>query len=247
MATFDALADTYDDTFTNSHIGQAMRNAVWRRLEQHFHPGDRIIELNCGTGTDAQWLTNRGCQVLATDISPEMVARTANRGINTIILDAQNVRTLANEGPFDGALSNFGGLNCVEQIGAVAHGLWETIKPDGTAIVCIMGPAVPWEWAWYLAKGKPRQAFRRIRGKTTWRNTTIRYPTAKAAQTIFDPWFETTRTWALGTLIPPSYAEPLAKRAPWLIRILDRIERRIETTRLAVFFADHYVLELRRR
>ena len=63
----------------------------------------------------------------------------------------------------------------------------------------------------------------------------------------FGPWFHTERTWALGALVPPSYAEPLAARFPSAVATLDRAERAVETSRLAVALADHYVVELRRR
>ena len=67
---FDALAADYDRSFTASAIGQRMRAAVWRRLDTAFAPGERVLELNCGTGEDAVHLAERGVRVLATDVSP---------------------------------------------------------------------------------------------------------------------------------------------------------------------------------
>ena len=59
-APFDGLAADYDRTFTASTIGQLMRAAVWRRIDAVFQPGDRVLELNCGTGEDAVRLGARG-------------------------------------------------------------------------------------------------------------------------------------------------------------------------------------------
>src|SRR5688500_3425722 len=71
---FDSMALDYDRSFTASSIGQRMRAAVWRRLDAVFRPGERVLELNCGTGEDAVHLAGRGVRVLATDTSPEMLA-----------------------------------------------------------------------------------------------------------------------------------------------------------------------------
>ena len=64
---FSELADSYDDMFTDTSIGRVMRSAVWARLGATFVSGDRILELNCGTGVDASWLGTRGVQVIATN------------------------------------------------------------------------------------------------------------------------------------------------------------------------------------
>lgn len=240
------MAAEYDDTFTESVVGRTMRAAVWRRLAVRFGAGDHVLELNAGTGIDAAWLEQRGVRVLATDASEGMVQVARRRGVQAEVLDAADVASLL-VGPFDGALSNFGGLNCVEDLPAVAQGLASKVRPGGSVVLCVMGPVVPWEWLWYLARLQPGKASRRLRASTEWRGLTIRYPSARALRHTFEPWFACERTWALGALVPPSYAEPLARRVPWLVRGLDRVERLTETWAPMVAIADHYVLELRRR
>jgi ubiquinone/menaquinone biosynthesis C-methylase UbiE len=56
---FDALAGEYDKMFTTSLIGRAQREAVWDVLDRTFFPGEKILELNCGTGEDALHLARR--------------------------------------------------------------------------------------------------------------------------------------------------------------------------------------------
>ena len=73
IAAFDDLAASYDDTFTESVIGRLLRAAVWRRLDAQFRAGDRVLELNCGTGADAIHLAHTGVRVLATDVSEAML------------------------------------------------------------------------------------------------------------------------------------------------------------------------------
>lgn len=252
---FDAMAADYDRSFTESAIGQRMRAAVRRRLDAAFRPGEHVLELNCGTGEDAVHLARRGVRVLATDISPPMLAVTRAKVERAGLGGLVEVAELAiedwachREGSFDGVLSNFGGLNCVEDLRGVARGLAATLRPGARALLCVMGPAVPWEWGWYLAHGEPRKAARRVRqGGAVWRGLTIRYPTIGTMRRTFAPHFAARRVAAIGALVPPTYAEAWASRHPRVLAALDRLERRFETIPPLPWLADHYLLELERR
>ena len=66
-AAFDRLAGSYDEVFTRSVIGRVQRGVVWKVLAETFRPGDRILELNCGTGEDALFLGRRRVTVESCD------------------------------------------------------------------------------------------------------------------------------------------------------------------------------------
>jgi SAM-dependent methyltransferase len=241
------LAADYDDTFTHAAIGALMRDAVWRRLGDLWPTGSRVVELNCGTGVDAAWLTERGVVVVATDAASGMVEVARGRGVDARVLSAESVGQLAALGPFDGALSNFGGLNCVADVGAVIEGLASCLRPGGIAVLCVMGPAVPWEWVWFLAHGQPRQAFRRFGRVTWWRGIPIRYPSIRAMRRALEASFTVRKVWGLGVLIPPPYTEPWAQKHPRMLARLATTERRVEGWPGVAHLADHYVLEVERR
>src|ERR1700734_944247 len=161
ISAFDAIASDYDSRFTATTIGAAMRRAVWARCAVRFAPGSRVLEMNCGTGEDALWLARRGVNVLATDVSLAMLQIAENKLASLPRKGSAQFHRLAweeldafGEGPFDGVLSNFGGLNCVRDLRACARTLAAKLRPGAAAILCIMGPAVPWEWIWFLARGK---------------------------------------------------------------------------------------------
>src|ERR1700689_3652994 len=78
-APFDAVADHYDESFTDSRIGQAQRESVWTELKKAFSPGDRVLEIGCGTGVDACAFGSYGVRVVACDSSPRMLAVAARR------------------------------------------------------------------------------------------------------------------------------------------------------------------------
>src|ERR1700676_1000707 len=120
QAYWDITAETYDQIFPGTLIGQAQREVIWQELRRVFHSGQRLLELNCGTGIDAVHLAEIGVTVLACDISPRMIELACRRSSSTKVgrlidfrvLATENVAVLGDEGPFDGAFSNFAGLNC---------------------------------------------------------------------------------------------------------------------------------------
>lgn len=253
---FEALATSYDETFTSSRIGTRMRRAVWRRLDAAFAPPARVLELGCGTGEDAVHLAKRGVFVLATDPAEGMIAearakvekaRVADR-VTTRTLDAGHLDETRLDGPFDGAFSNFGALNCVPDLAAVSAGLARHVRPGGRVLLCLMGRYVPWEWGWFLAHGDRKAAFRRLaKGGTEWRGLRVAYPPVRELRRLFAPGFRFLGARAIGVLVPPSYAEEWAGRHPRLLATLDAIERRIEALPPFPSLADHVLVELERR
>lgn len=250
-AAFDTLAADYDVRFTGTPLGTLLRQAVQRRLDARFAPGDRVLELACGTGEDAVHLGRRGVRVVATDASPAMVERARTKAAG---LDGIEVRQLAIEdlaslaGPFDGAFSDFGGLNCVADLSGVAASLADLLRPGAAVLLCVMGPLVPWEWARFLLRGKPEKAFRRLRrGGIEWRGITVRYPSPRTLQRAFAPAFRPLRLSAVGALLPPTEWEAWVGRHPRLLSSLAHWERRLETVPPLPWLADHYLLELARR
>jgi len=265
---FEALAPTYDASFTATPLGTLLREAVWRRLDARFSPGNRVLELACGTGEDAVHLARRGVRVVATDASPAMVEKAhrkvAAAGLAELVevrqMDMEQLPPLPVEGwemgeggrggevPFDGAFSDFGGLNCVADLRAVALALARRLRPGAPVLLCVMGPLVPWEWAWYLGRGEVEKAFRRLRpGGVAWRGMTVRYPSIRALQRAFGLGFRTLRVGAVGALLPPTYIEEWTRRHPRLLAGLARWERRLEQMPPLPWLADHYLIELERR
>jgi SAM-dependent methyltransferase len=254
---FDTLAADYDDSFTSTWTGRAMRQAVWRRIDDRFRAGDTVLDVGCGTGEDAVHLATRGISVVAIDSSDEMVraarSKTGRCGIAPLVtcerLDICNRAAINAMGaPFDGLLSNFGALNCVPDLDATAADLAALVRPGATLMVCVMGPFVPWEWGWFLAHGDARKAIRRLRpGGANWRGARIRYPSVRTVRAAFSPHCAIRRVWALGAIMPPPFAESWATRHPRFAAKLEKLERRLESVSLLPGLADHFVVEMERR
>jgi len=101
-------------------------------------------------------LTDRGIAVEGIDASAEMVLEANARGVRARRLAVEELSAV--DGRFDGAISNFGALNCVEQLQPVAEELGRLIVPGGALAVCVIGRACAWEVAHYFPRKK---AFRR--------------------------------------------------------------------------------------
>ena len=257
-AAFDALAADYDATFTHSALGRMLRQRVWRVLAGAFHAGQHVLEMACGTGEDAVWLAQRGVSVTATDGSAEMLraaaakAQRADLG-HLITLARCSLQELAagqdTEPAYDGAFSNFGGLNTLAEWRPLAAALARRLHPGGHLVLVPMGPVCPWEIGWHGLHGDWRTAVRRFRQPATARIgghlVPIWYPSAARLRQDFSPWFASVRVESLGLWLPPSYLGHWVERWPGLFAGLHRLEGK--TARFSGGWGDHFIMVLQRR
>lgn len=270
-APFDAQAATYDEQFTDSLVGRVQRQAVWQELDRLFRPGQRILEINCGTGVDALHLARRGVEVVACDSSSRMIevarerlrrtARASGLGaglgehasmfakVRLEILATEEIGKLhGSEATFDGVLSDFAGLNCVEDLRAAARDLAQLLKPGAVAALCMFGPCCAWEILWYLGHGDARKAFRRLRSSGDLAelgpgmSVRVRYPTVSVLGRLFAPEFRLTTWKGIGVAVPPSYVEPLAQRFPRVLGLAARTDRWLANVPVLRGLGDHVLL-----
>jgi SAM-dependent methyltransferase len=198
----------------------------------------RILELNCGTGIDAVHLANLGVRVVACDLSPKMIDAARRRAsaaglderVDFRVLDTEKIETLVVDAPFDGAFSNFSGLNCVQDISRVADNLALLLKPSAPILLCMVGRFSPWEMAWHLAHGKPVVALHSFRRKPTAELSSrgavsVHYPSVRDMRWMFGPKFRLRGWKGIGVAVPPSCLDAIAKRIPRAVRGLAKIDR----------------------
>jgi ubiquinone/menaquinone biosynthesis C-methylase UbiE len=226
-AAFDKLAPRYDELWTVSPAGRLQREAVWREIGGLFRPGERVLDLGCGTGEDAAWLAGSGVRVHAVDASPAMVelarGRLRGRG-NCEVRAIEDLGRLLPGERFDGAIANFGVLNCVEDLRVAAANLARLIRPGGRLALCSMGRFCLWETIWYLLRGEPRKALRRLqRGPVgTSMGFPVFYRSAAEITAAFDPEFRRVRRRGIGVFVPPSYVKAGSRTAgalAWVDRL----------------------------
>ncbi len=260
-APFDAVAGRYDHAFTHTPLGQWLREAVWEHVQAAFRPGDHILDLGCGTGEDAVWLAKRGVRVLATDASPAMLrvtrAKAEAAGVGDLVdvapFDLDRLAPalpLPPTGCFDGALSNFGALNCLADRRPVAEFLARLVRPAGRVVLVLMGPLCPWELLWHLGRGQVCTAFRRQRSGAEARvgpaRVRVWYPSPLRLRREFAPHFRPAWSAGIGVVLPPSYLGHLVKRWPRLFSALAVLDRRLGALFPWTWLNDHYLIVFER-
>ena len=261
-ASFDHIATSYDASFTRTAIGMLQRKIVWQYIERIIPelPGIEILELNCGTGEDAVLFSKKGFNVLATDISMEMLRVTEKKVAQASMQHHVHVRPL-NLMEFDETLfskkfdlifSNFGGLNCVppSAIKSLLGKIPTMLNPGGRFIAVIMPKHCLWESMYFILKFKLANAFRRWTSKVV---------SAHIEGHQVDTWYYNPaqiKKWQgqaftkivcrpVGLALPPAYLDNYFVPRNKLLMRLYALEKKLHSFACLSKFADHFIIDLK--
>jgi ubiquinone/menaquinone biosynthesis C-methylase UbiE len=258
-SAFDGIAQDYDRIFTHTLLGRAHRALVHELLGRQVREGHRVLDLNCGTGEDAVHLASSGASVVACDISERMIGIAWQKAadspvgsqIRFVVCANEHLDGLADYGPFDAILSNFGGLNCTCDLAHVARELSRMVRPGGKVFLCMMGRVCAWEIVWYAARADISKAFRRLSPGGTCASiggtsVQIHYPSVSDVRRAFAPWF-TLQSWrGVGVVLPPSWLASRFQGCPRLIDVLKNADRWLGALPVFRGLADHILVQLAR-
>ncbi len=259
---FDHIASAYDSVFTQSAIGQLQRKQVWTYLEKITPElnGLEILELNCGTGEDALLFSERGFNIVATDVSEEMLKVTQQKAhqfsmqnkISSHYLDLDSFDETLFDKKFDLIFSNFGGLNCInpEALQKLLEKLPKVLSPKGRFIAVIMPKFCLWESIYFTL---------RFQGKNIFRRWTSRDVPANLDGAVVKTWYyrpSQIRRWSaenfatvtrqpIGFALPPSYLEKFFSRHKRFLFGLNAIERKLFRLAFLSGMADHFIIDLK--
>jgi SAM-dependent methyltransferase len=260
---FDAIAAGYDAAYGpgSSPAMAWLRAESLALLKAAFPPRSRLLEIGCGTGDEALHLARCGHTVVATDISPGMVAIAQEKAragglsgrVTAVALPAAQVGRLGRSPAFDGAYASFGALNCEPALPAA---LGRLLKPGAPFVCSVMARLCPFEIVWFLAHARPRLAFRRF--KSGWQEAGVRdaggsrvavgmrYLSLGDLRMAFAPYLIIERSLSLPLLLPPPYLDGLYRKHPRLWERVSGLERRLRERRPWQAMGDHIAVLMRR-
>jgi hypothetical protein len=248
IVAFDRLAGRYDDLFSRSRVG-TQRGAVWEILADTFLPGDEILALNCRTKEDALFLSLLDVSVVACD-TPGGMIHPGNPPIQLDLLPTEHLSKRRPGALFDGAFSNFSGLNSVANLNRTARDLASMVTLGAPVIICLSTRFCLSETLWFLFHGKVRKAFRRSFAIATVkvgnRAVKIHYPAFREVRKSFSPSFLMRSCTGIGIAVPPTFLEPIFRKYSRVLGLLRRIDKGVSQLPLFRTIGDHMLLRFER-
>lgn len=257
---FNRQAPVFDDLYAHNPIIGYKRDRVRALVLQYLLPGQKILELNAGTGEDALFFGQRGFQVHATDIAAGMqqvlknkvrLAGLQNR-ISTELCSFNHLEELKNKGPYDLIFSNFAGLNCTDQLDQVLASFSPLLHPGGRVVLTVMPGFCLWETLMAF-KGRFKTAFRRFFSRhgaaAHIEGVAFRcwyYPPGYISSNL-GLTFKTLNLEGLCTLVPPSYLESFPLRYPRAYAWLVGLEEKYKSSWPWKLIGDYYIIVLERQ
>jgi ubiquinone/menaquinone biosynthesis C-methylase UbiE len=255
---FGRKARVYDD-FGRQHPNlERMRAKVRAHVQQALPAGSKLLEINAGTGADACYFARQGYTVHATDLSEGMVteirAKARQEGLERRLTVQQLSFTQLGEvegGPFDGVLSNMGGVNCAPDLRAITRALAAVLKAGGVVVWVVMPPICLWELAQGL-RGDLKLAMRRLKpGGIIAQVEGLPVPTfyysPRQVKAAFGGDFQALRLQGLSVFTPPADHKEFPLRHPRLYRWLVRLDERLSDRYPFQGWGDFFILSLRYR
>jgi demethylmenaquinone methyltransferase/2-methoxy-6-polyprenyl-1,4-benzoquinol methylase len=143
-AMFDRIAPKYDGMNRLMTAGMDQR---WRRMAVDalaVGPGDRVLDLACGTGDLAEICAARGATVVGADFALEMLRGAQGRAVPAAFVQADGARLPLREASVQGAVCGFALRNFVK-LSEIFDELGRVVAPGGRiALLEVDRPRSAW-------------------------------------------------------------------------------------------------------
>src|ERR1041385_310164 len=100
-------------------------------------PGERILDVGCGTGRLTAEIANSGAEAVGIDYSPTMISH-ARRAFPNLRFETQDACHMPYRGEFDAVFSN-AALHWVQPANEAAAAMANALKPGGRLVVELGG------------------------------------------------------------------------------------------------------------
>jgi ubiquinone/menaquinone biosynthesis C-methylase UbiE len=252
-AAFSKQSLHFDTDDASNQVLQHMRYQVYEHVHKFLKPGSSMLELNAGTGIDALHFASLGHRVHATDLSDGMIAeieKKIQRNNLSHLLSCQQLsfdqlQHVKSRG-FDYCFSNFGGLNCIDNLHKVTRLLPALLKPGAYITWVIMPPVCLWELLGLL-KGRTKKALRRFERNGTashleGEHFVTYYHSLEQIKDAFKEDFTFITSEGLAALTPQPHRPDFPKAHPKFYEGLRKLDAMVRTSFPFNRWADHIIV-----
>ena len=171
---FDGVAESYDEHIMKNPMNLWLRDRSLKLMAKVFRPGDVVLEIGCGTGTETLALAKRGVRVIASDISSRMLdvlkRKAEAEGLRSRVVPIhcrpyEIMSRIRDEGydSVDGAYSTYGAVNTEPRLDDMLSGLHQVIRPGGSLVLGVWNKFCIYELVGYAIRARPAMAVARLR------------------------------------------------------------------------------------
>lgn len=259
-AAFDGVAESYDEHIMGNEMNLWLRNRSTDLLKRCFRPGERVLEIGCGTGTETLALAGSGVSIIASDISSKMLAVLGSKAKAS---NVQKMVTTLHARPYelkeklrlegveglDGAYSTYGAVNTDPSLPRFFGDLFSIIRPNGTLVIGVWNRFCLSEILGYTLRMKPQMAVGRMRnpvpvGKSRFCIASNAY-TVGSMKSLMKGLFEVREVVGVEIFLPPSNLVHYLPPRP-LAQILKRADVSLEAHFPWNRLGDHFLLVCKR-
>jgi ubiquinone/menaquinone biosynthesis C-methylase UbiE len=249
---FSRQSIIYDDYDSSNPTLIWMRNQVQNHALKYLRKEDRILELNSGTGIDAEFFAAKGFSIHCTDFSDGMIEQMKKKfssgDLKNKVAIQQCSFTELNKinGKFDFIFSNFGGLNCVSDLENVTKYFPQLLNEAGRVCLVILPPVCPWELI-QIFRGKFKLAFRRYHKDGVLANVEgVKFKTyyfsAKDLMKALGPEFKLLKVESLALFTPIPQMDKIFQKFPRLAKTLNKIDEIVSSIPPFNRIGDHIIV-----
>ncbi len=250
---FSKQSEIYDEYESDNKVLFWMRQQVYTVAMKYLKAGNKILELNSGTGTDAIYFARNGFNVLATDLADGMIEKIKSKISKENLYDKIRVKQCSYTEleklypeKFDFIFSNFGGLNCVDNLSDITKHFPNLLNIGGRMMIVIMPPVCPWEII-QIFRGKIKFAFRRLNKTGAESNVEgVRFNTyyfsANNVKKSFHKNLKIIYKQGLAVFTPIPQMEMFQNKFPQMLKLLNRMDEKLSRYFPLNLIGDHLIL-----
>jgi ubiquinone/menaquinone biosynthesis C-methylase UbiE len=251
---YNEQAHSYDDDLARGHLAVKIREHLQKKLAKNFKKEEHILEIGCGTGTDAIFIAEKGIFVTAIDPSKKMLEiakrKVTDSGTGTHIelinVRGEDIIKLQNQ-VFTGAYSNFNALNHLEDLKKFSMDLASILQPKSKVYIVMLNKMCFIESFMHLLLLKPILAYKKLTDRQATLSVKLKLFFPRRVKEIFSAHFDTVSITGFGIFIPPDNFSRLYRRLKVFFNIAGLFEVIISSVYPFYSFCDHYLIEMEKR